>query len=92
MNELNKDTECLECHKRMFLFSLKGVNGDMTISIPAEDESMAYSVLDDIVAKPDDWIREEKLENDLQGKYTGKRKPGAKPWNPPATDSGPMFG
>ncbi len=98
MNNNEPDKECTECHNRFYLFSLRGVNGDLTISIPAEDESMAYSVLDSTVQDPESWIREKKLEEELKTvPTTGRRKEGIKPWHPPATDGkrsgpGPMFG
>ena len=98
MNNNESDKECPECRNRFFLFSLRGVNGDLTISIPAEDESMAHSELDNAVQNPDAWVREKKLEDELGTRpTTGRRKEGVKEWHPPATDNpgtgpGPMFG
>lgn len=94
MNKNEPNTECPECHNRFYLFSLRGMNGDMTISIPAEDESMAHSILDDIVQNSESWVREKKLEEELKTIPTTMRRKegGAKPWHPPVTGTGPMFG
>lgn len=93
MSNDEPDKECPTCHNRFFLYSLKGVKGDLTISIPAEDEQQALSVLDDVVQKPDEWVREKELEKQLGGMVpkTGRRKP-VKPWFPPTDASGPMYG
>lgn len=92
MSNDEPDKECSECHNKFFLFSYRGARGDLTISIPAEDEQSAMSILDDAVKEPNQWNREHALEKQLGIIPKTGRKKGVKPWTPPIDKTGPMFG
>lgn len=85
--EKQEEPCCPACGKKFFFFSQRGEQGDMTLSIPAIDESNAMNILDDIVQEPEAWKREHDIEKQMNDKRTtGRRKE-----EPPGA-TGPMFG
>jgi hypothetical protein len=83
MKEVHPET-CESCGKRFYCFSLPGEQGHMTLSIPAIDEANAMNILDDIVKKPEEWLREKKIEQSIDATTTGERKKEApREWQPP---------
>ena len=80
---------CLECGdvKRFYFFAFKGPDGDMTLSIPAEDEKTVMGLLGSLVVNPEQWERQPEIEKSMNNMRTtgAKRKKTVSP-------TGPMYG
>jgi len=89
---MSKDKEEQE-PKTFYLFSLRYGRTDITLNIPAKSEHEALELLEEVTMHPENWQREEAIENKIKDKKTTGQRKASREWTPPVTDDpGPMFG